>query len=412
MTNLLDSKVIHKDFPILKREVNGKPLIYLDNAASSQKPQQVLDAMTDYYSQHHANVHRGVHTLASEATDLYEAAREKVASFIAAPSSTSVVFTRNSTEALNLFAQSWGAANLQAGDEIIVSVAEHHANLVPWHLVAERTGAVIRAIELAEDHRLDLEHFETLLTERTKIVAVAHMSNMLGATHPVTLMAQKAHAVGALMVVDGAQAAPHLPVDVTTLGADVYALSGHKLCGPTGAGALWVREDILRTMPPFLGGGDMIRQVTATHSTYADIPMRFEAGTPNIAEAVGLGAALDYLSDIGMEAVWAHDQALTRYALERLIPLDGITLFGPEGDDRGGIVTFTVDGAHPHDIATALDQEGIAIRAGHHCAQPLHRALGIKASARASFYIYNTEEDVDAFIDTVIKTRDFFAAFA
>ena len=411
-SKMLDPKTLRQDFPILKRKVNGKPLVYLDNAASSQKPQQVLDAMHDYYTQHHANVHRGVHTLASEATDLYEEAREKVARFIHAPSAKSVVFTRNTTEALNLFAQSWGGANLQAGDEVILTLAEHHANLVPWHMVAERTGAVIQAVQLDDAYRLDLEHFESLLSEKTRVVAIAHMSNVLGGVHPIKQMAAKAHAHGALMVVDGAQAAPHLPVNVADLDADVYALSGHKLCGPTGAGALWVREEILYDMPPFLGGGDMIRKVEVTHSTYADIPMRFEAGTPNIAEAVGLGAALDYLSELGMEAVWAHDQALTRYALEQLKPLDGVTLYGPEGEDRGGIVTFTVEGAHPHDIATALDQEGIAIRAGHHCTQPLHHALGIQSSARASFYLYNTEEDVDTFVAALIKTRDFFSAFA
>lgn len=408
----LDAESLRQDFPILKRKVNGKPLVYLDNAASSQKPQQVLDAMNDYYTQHHANVHRGVHTLASEATDLYEKAREKVARFIGAPLSTSVVFTRNSTEALNIVAHAWGGANLQTGDEIIVNVAEHHANLVPWHMVAERTGAVIKAVQLDDEYHLDIDHYESLLSDRTKVVAVAHMSNVLGGVHPVRIMADKAHNVGALVVVDGAQAAPHLPVNVTALGVDAYALSGHKLCGPTGAGALWVREDILRDMPPFLGGGDMIRKVEVDHSTYADIPMRFEAGTPNIAEAVGLGAALDYLSEIGMDAVWAHDQAMTRYALEQLDPLDGVTLYGPEGSDRGGIVTFTVDGAHPHDVATALDQAGIAVRAGHHCAQPLHKTLGIQSSARASFYLYNTEKDIDAFVKALVKTRDFFAAFA
>ena len=410
--SVLDVQALRRDFPILARQVNGKPLVYLDSAASSQKPRQVIEAMSEYYYQHHANVHRGAHALASEATELYEAARDTVARFLNAPSRESVVFTRNTTEALNLFAQSWGRANLGAGDEIIVSVAEHHANLVPWHLVAEATGARIKAVRLTSEQRLDLAHYRSLLSEKTRVVALAHMSNVLGCVHPLRQLAELAHEAGALLVVDGAQAAPHLRVDVQALGVDAYAVSGHKLCGPTGAGALWVREDVLREMPPFLGGGDMIRKVYVDHSSYADIPMRFEAGTPNIAEAVGLAAALEYLEAIGLEAIWQHDRHLVRYALDRLKEIDGLELYGPEGEDRGGIVSFNLEGVHPHDVATALDQEGIAIRAGHHCAQPLHRELGVQSSARASFYLYTSEAEVDRFAQALAKTRDFFAAFA
>lgn len=408
----LDVPTLRKDFPILERLVHGKPLVYLDNAASSQRPRQVVEAMSDYYLNHHANVHRGAHTLSVEATEMYEAARGKVARFINAPSPEEVVFTRNTTEALNLVASSWGRKNLREGDEIILSHAEHHCNLVPWHFLAEERGVVIRAVGVTPEGRLDLEEYESLLNDRTRLVTTWHMSNVLGAVNPIRKLADMAHAVRAKVLVDGAQAAPHLPVDVQVLGADFYTLSGHKMCGPTGAGALWARAEILRDMPPFLGGGEMIRKVYIDHSSYADPPMRFEAGTPNIAEAVGLGAAVDYLEGVGMQAVFEHDQAMTRYALEKLKPLDGITLYGPEGEDRGGIVTFNLEGVHPHDVATALDGEGIAIRAGHHCAQPLMRALGVQATARASFYFYNTEAEVDCFAEALVKTRDFFAAFA
>ncbi len=409
---MIDPRRYRSDFPILSREVNGKPLIYLDNAASSQKPRQVIEAMVEYYQNHHANVHRGAHTLAAEATDLYEQTRTKVARFLGADDPRSLVFTRNATEAINLVAYSWGRANLTAGDEIIVTEAEHHANLVPWHLLAAERGVVVRGARLTPEQRLDLEHLESLIGERTKLVATWHMSNVLGAVNPIAKIADMAHDAGAKLLVDGAQAAPHLKVDVAALGADFYAISGHKMCGPTGAGALWVRPEILSQMPPFLGGGEMIRKVYLDHSSYADIPMRFEAGTPAIAEAIGLGAAVDYLEAIGMDAIFAHDQALARYTLERLEPLDGVTTFGPHGDDRGGIVAFTIEGVHPHDVASVLDSEGIAVRAGHHCAQPLMRALGVQSTARASFYFYNTEDEVDRFVEAVIRTRDYFAAFA
>jgi cysteine desulfurase/selenocysteine lyase len=403
---------IRKDFPILTRSVHGKPLVYLDSAASSQRPQRVLDAMTDYYQRHHANVHRGAHTLSVEATELYEAARKRVAGFINAPSEASLVFTRNATEALNLIANAWGGKNLAPGDEIVLSEAEHHANLVPWHLIAKRTGAVIKAIPLREDHRLDIDELGALLSKRTKLVSIGHVSNVLGVINPIREIAAAAHGAGAVMVVDGCQAAPHMPVDVQALDADFYCFSGHKMCGPTGAGALWAKEEVLRAMPPFMGGGEMIRRVYLDKSTYADIPMRFEAGTPNIAEAIGLGAAVDYLSEIGMEAVFAHDRELLLYALERLKALDDVELYGPEGDDRGGIVAFNLRGIHPHDVATALDGEGVAVRAGHHCAQPLMRALGVQSTVRASFYLYTTREEIDAFVEALVKTRDFFAEFA
>ena len=408
----LDVERLRNDFPILEREVNGHPLVYLDNAASSQKPRQVVEAMVDYYYRHHANVHRGAHTLAVEASDLYEGARHKLARFINAPDPASVIFTRNTTEAINLVADSWARHNLNPGDEIIVGVAEHHANLVPWQRAVEERGARLRAVPLTPDHRFDLDAYRELLGERTRLVATWHMSNMLGAINPVREIADLAHEAGALVLVDGAQAAPHMPVDVQELGADFYALSGHKMCGPTGAGALWGRADVLREMPPFLTGGSMIRRVEIEGSSFADIPMRFEAGTPNIAEVVGLGAAVDYLEEIGMERIFEHDRQLLGYALEKMRELDGVSLYGPEGEDRGGIIAFNVDGAHPHDIATVLDQEGVAVRAGHHCAQPLIRALGTQATARASFYFYNTEEEIDRFVAAVVKARDFFAAFA
>ena len=408
----LDPHVLRGDFPILSREVNGKPLVYFDNAASSQKPRQVIEAMTEYYFNHHANVHRGAHTLSVEATEMYEGVRRKVARFLGATDPASVIFTRNTTEAMNLVAHSWGRSVLEPGDEIVVTAAEHHANLVPWHLLAAERGVVVRGVGLRPDHRVDLDELKEVVGERTRLVSTWHMSNVLGVVNPIARIAELAHRVGALLLVDGAQAAPHLPVDVEALGVDFYAISGHKMCGPTGAGALWARPEILREMPPFLGGGEMIRKVFLDSSTYADIPMRFEAGTPNIAEVIGLGAAVDYLEAIGLDAIFEHDQALVRYALERLQPLEGVTLYGPEGDDRGGILAFNIDGIHPHDIATVLDQEGIAVRAGHHCAQPLMRTLNAQAMARASFYFYNTEGEIDRLVDAVVKAREFFAAFA
>lgn len=412
MARRLDTARLRADFPILEREVNGRPLVYLDSGASSQKPRQVVEAMVDYYYHHHSNVHRGAHRLSVEATIAYEEARSKVAAFVGASDPSSLVFTRNATEAINLVAHSWGRANLQAGDEIVLTHAEHHANLVPWHLLAAERGLVIRAAPLTADLRLDLPAMADLISERTKLVTTFHMSNVLGAINPVAEIAALAHAAGAKLLVDGAQGAPHLPVDVTELGCDFYAFSGHKMLGPTGVGALWTRPEILADMPPFLGGGEMIGKVTIDSSTFADPPKRFEAGTPSIAEAIGLGAAVDYLSAVGMEAVAAHDHRLVSYALAKLGSVAGVTLYGPSGEDRGGIVAFNVAGVHPHDVATALDSEGVAVRAGSHCAQPLMRYLGVGATVRASFYLYNTEAEIDALVAAVERARDRFAAFA
>jgi len=408
----LDPLVLRRDFPILDRQINGKPLVYLDSAASSQKPKQVIEAMTEYYYHHHANVHRGAHTLASEATQMYEAARCKVAGFIGATDPASVVFTRNTTEAMNLVAYSWARTNLVAGDEIVVTEAEHHANLVPWHQLVEERDVRLRVVGLSSDHRTHLEAFQEAITKRTRLVSTWHMSNVLGAINPIEEIADIAHAVGALLLVDGAQAVPHLPVNVESLGADFYAISGHKMCGPTGIGALWAKPEILREMPPFMGGGEMIERVALEASTYADIPTRFEAGTPSIAEAIGFGAAVDYLETITMEAIAKHDAELVSYALNSLKAIDGITLYGPEGADRGGIVAFNVEGVHPHDVATALDQEGIAVRAGKHCAHPLMDALEAPSMVRASFYFYNTETEIDQLSHGLQKAHEFFTAFS
>ncbi len=400
------------DFPILRRRVHDAPLVYLDSAASAQKPERVLAAVDDFYRQHYANVHRGAHTLSAEATDAYEAARTRVARFINAPDARSVVFVRNATEGINLVAHAWGRRAIGPGDEIVLTVAEHHANLVPWHLLAAERGAVIRGVPLGSDQRVDLDALKGAMSPRTKLVATFHVSNVLGVLNPIAEIAGIAHEAGALLLVDGAQAVPHLPVDVQALGADMYAFSGHKVGAPSGIGALWVREDLLATWPPFLGGGEMIRTVAIDRSTYADIPMRFEAGTPAIAEAVGLHAALDYLDEVGMQAIWDHDRALARYAIERLRRVDGVTLYGPEGDDRGGIVTFNLDGVHPHDVASALDVRGVAIRAGHHCAQPLMGALGVRSTARASFWIHTTTDEIDLLADALGEVRTFFAGVA
>lgn len=408
----LDTAAIRRDFPILARTVNDRPLAYLDSAASSQKPVQVLDAMRSYYLEHHANVHRGAHQLSVEATAMYEAARAKVAAFLNAPDARSVVFTRNATEALNLVVGSWGKANLRPGDEVVVSVAEHHANLVPWHLLRASCDVELKAVGLTPEQRIDMDALAAAITDRTKAVATFHMSNVLGAINDVRAIADLAHAKGAVLIVDGAQGAPHLRTDVRAMDCDFYALSAHKMLGPTGAGALWARAELLEAMPPFLGGGEMIRKVRIEDSSYAGIPARFEAGTPNIAEAIGLGAAIDYLEGIGMDAIAEHDAALTRYALERLGSLDGVALYGPQGADRGGIVSFNIAGVHAHDVASSLDEEGVAVRSGHHCAQPLHDRLGLAASVRASFYLYTTEEEIDRLVTAVVHVRDHFAAFA
>ncbi len=395
---------VKKDFPLLV----SNPVTFLDSTASSQKPRVVIDTLEYFYTHLNANVHRGAYQLSVAATEAYEEARRKVARFIGADE-REIIFVRNATEALNLVAYAWGLRNLKAGDEILLTEMEHHANLVPWHLVVNYTGAVIKSIPVTLEGRLELDALETLLTDKVKIVSIVHMSNVLGTVNPVTEIAKVVKAKGALFVVDGAQSVPHMPVNVKELGADFLAFSGHKLCGPTGVGVLWGRYDILKDMQPFLGGGEMISKVFIDYSTYADVPQRFEAGTPAIAEAVALGAAADYLANVGMEAIWQHDHELVTYALKRLDEeLPEVRTFGPRGDDRGGIIAFTLGTLHAHDLATALDEHGIALRAGHHCAQPLHRKLGVAATARASFYLYTTREDVDRFIEALKKTRAFF----
>lgn len=388
------------DFPILQQQVNGHPLVYLDNAATTQKPRAVIDALVHFYERDNANIHRGVHTLAERSTAAYEGVRPKAAKFIGAPSGSEVIFTRNATEGLNLLAQSWGGANLAEGDEIILSVMEHHSNIVPWQLAARRANANLRYANITPEGRLDLDHLRSLVTPRTKVISVTHGSNVLGTINPISEVAAMAHSVGALLVVDGAQSAPHLPVDVAALGCDAFVFSSHKMLGPTGVGVLWAKRKLLEEMPPYMGGGDMIAIVKHDDSTWADLPHKFEAGTPNIADVVAFGAAIDYLEAIGMDAVREHELDITAYAYDRMRTADGITLFGPPpGDDKGAVLSFALDYAHPHDIATILDSRGIAVRAGHHCAQILMRELGQPATARASFYIYNDRADVDALID-------------
>jgi cysteine desulfurase / selenocysteine lyase len=406
-----DVEEIRHDFPILEREVNGKRLVYLDNAATSQKPRQVIQALTDYYEQHNANIHRGVHRLAEEATAAYETARQKVARFLGAPDTRALIFTRGTTESINLVAHAWGRRFLREGDEVVLTEAEHHSNLVPWQLATQATGAKLRFIPILEDGTLDLKEAERLIGPKTRLVGCIHASNVLATINPVEKLAGMAHDAGALMLVDGAQSAPHLPVDVEALGCDFFACSGHKMLGPTGVGVLWGRPEILEEMDPFMGGGEMIREVHLDHSTWNDLPYKFEAGTMNIAQAVGLGAAVDYLGELGMENVREHERHLGEYAHRRLSEIEGITVYGPE-KDRTGLVSFSLPDVHPHDLSQLLDEEGVAIRSGHHCAQPLMRRLGVAATARASFYLYNTDEEVDALVEALVGAREFFGAFA
>lgn len=402
----LDVCAVRADFPILERQVHNKKLIFLDSAASSQRPQQVIEAMDEYYRRTHANVHRGVHTLSEEATELYEAARKKVARFIGAKSTREIIWTRNATEALNLVAYSWGRTHVHEGDEIVTTEMEHHANLVPWQILAQEKNAHLSYLPVNRDGALELEQLDQLLTPRTKLVAVTHVSNVLGTINPVKVIAQRAHAIGALCVVDGAQSVPHMPVNVQELECDFLAFSGHKMCGPTGIGVLWGRRDLLESMPPFLVGGDMIRRVTFDGAEWNELPYKFEAGTPAIAEAVGLGVAVDYLSRLGMEAVRAHERETVAYAMERLAEVPGLKVYGPsDSESHGGLTTFTLDGIHPHDLATILDAEGIAVRAGHHCAMPLHLKLGLPATTRASFYIYTLREEIDALVEALYRAR-------
>ncbi len=397
------------DFPILDREVRpGVPLVYLDSAATSQKPRVVIEAMNDYYRHSNANVHRGIHLLAEEATALYEGARQKVARFIHAPSTKEVIFTRNTTEAINLVAYSWGRANIHAGDGIVLTEMEHHSNLVPWQILAAERGATLHIIPVTEDGQLDLSTLDDILAHKPKLVAFTHMSNVLGTINPVRDIADRAHAAGALVLVDGAQSAPHLPVDVQALGADFFAFSAHKMCGPTGIGVLWGRQAILDEMPPFLGGGDMIKRVYLREFKANDLPHKFEAGTPAIAEAAGLGVAVDYLLGIGMAAIQAHEQEIVTYALERLEEIPGLKVYGPAAEKKGGVASFSLPEAHPHDIAQVLDRDGIAVRAGHHCAMPLHDRYRLPATARASFYLYNTAGDVDKLVTGLYKVKKLF----
>ncbi len=406
---MFDVDAVRADFPILRTEVRpGVPLVYLDSAASSQKPQQVLAAMDDYYCTSHANVHRGLHFLSERATAAYEGAREKVAKFVGVGDSAEIIFTRNTTEAINLVAYSWGRANLRPGDEVLLTLLEHHANIVPWQLIAEMTGATLRYLPITADGQLDLDQLDAHLTPRTRLFAFTAVSNVLGTITPVPQLVAAAHAVGALALVDAAQAVPHLPVNVQAWDADFLAFSAHKMCGPTGIGVLYGKRAILEAMPPFLGGGDMIRRVTLEKSTWNDLPYKFEAGTPSIAEAVGLGAAVDYLSGLGMENVLAHERAITHYALEALSGVPDLQLFGPAVALRGGVATFSLTGCHPHDIAQLLDAEGVAIRAGHHCAMPLHQHLGLVATARASFYIYTTSAEIDCLVTGLDHVRRVF----
>jgi cysteine desulfurase/selenocysteine lyase len=406
---MLDVEKLRADFPILSVDAHDNvPLIYLDNAATSQKPTAVIEAMNNYYQGYNANVHRGIHRLSEDATAAYEGARERIARFINAPSSEQVIYVRKTTEALNLVAFTWGRANIEAGDEILLTEMEHHSNIVPWQILAEEKSAVIRYIPFLADGTLDLSNLNNLLTERTKLVSFAGMSNVFGTINPAQEIITAAQSVGAVTVVDAAQTVPHMPVDVQALDCDFLAFSSHKMCGPTGIGILYGKRNLLEEMPPFMGGGDMIRRVRLEGSTWNDLPWKFEAGTPSIAEGIGLGAAVDYLSDIGMEAVHAHEQFITGYALEALREVEGLTLLGPPASQKGGVAAFTLEGIHPHDIAQLLDEDGIAVRAGHHCAMPLHEKLAIPASARASFYLYTTTEEVDKLVTGLRRVKKVF----
>ena len=407
---MFDVQAVRNDFPILSRLVNGKPLVYLDNAATSHKPRQVIDALVDYYERYNSNVHRGVHTLSVEATEHYEEARGKVARFINAPEPEHVIWVRNTTEAINLVAKTWARANVHAGDEILVTEMEHHSNLVPWQQLAAEQGATLKFIALDDDYKLDLSDLDSLLTPKTRIVAITHMSNVLGTITPVEQLIEAAHRVGAVVLLDAAQSVPHLPIDVQKLGCDFLAFSGHKMLAPTGIGCLYVRGELLDEIEPFLYGGEMVLAVTFETASWAPLPMRFEAGTPNIADAIGMGAAVDYLQALGMDNVRQHEVAITRYAVERFRELEEVTTFGTSDIEmRGGVVSFYLDSVHPHDLGQVLDSHGIAIRTGHHCAMPLVRSrLHVPATARASFYLYNTESEVDALIDGLKATMDYF----
>ena len=405
----LDVTKTRKDFPILERELRpGVRLTYLDTTATSQKPLAVIQAMDDFYRKSNANIHRGVHTLAEEATALYEGARERIAKFINAASARQVIYTRNTTESINLVAYSWARANLKQGDLVILTEMEHHSNLVPWHILQAERGIELEFIPVTEDGLLDLETYKALLDRSPKLVSFTHMSNVLGTINPAAEIIRLAHEAGAIALVDGAQSAPHLQVDMQALDADFFAFSAHKMCGPTGIGALYGKTALLESMPPFLGGGDMIKEVKLRSFRPNSLPYKFEAGTPAIAEAVGFGAAVDYLTNLGMDNIAAHEHEITEYALERLEEIPGVKLFGPSADKKGGVAAFTLAGVHPHDVAQILDRDGIAVRAGHHCAQPLHEKFGITATSRASFYLYSTKEEVDLLVNGIYKVKEMF----
>lgn len=406
---MINVEKVRSDFPILSRKIRGHSLAYLDSAATSQKPAVVIDTLADFYRKYNANVHRGIHTLSQESTDLLESARKKVAHFVHAAKPENIIFTRNTTESLNLVAYAWGRKNLEAGDEILLTEMEHHSNLVPWQILAQEKKCELRFIRVKEDGTLDLTDLDRFVSAKTKLISVTHVSNALGTINPIRRFAQAAHAVGALFVVDAAQSAPHLPVDVRAFGADIVAFSAHKMLGPTGIGVLLAHDEILESMPPFLGGGDMIREVYLERSTWNDLPYKFEAGTPNYADIIAFGAAIDYIDSIGMENIRQHEQDLVRYALSALEEIAGITIYGPkEVSQRSGVVSFNLSSIHPHDLGTLLDEDGIAVRAGHHCCQPLMRRYGISGTTRASFYLYNTKEEIDRMVKSLYRANTLF----
>jgi cysteine desulfurase / selenocysteine lyase len=406
----MNIKDVRPYFPILNQEVNGHPLVYLDSAATSQKPVQVIEALDKYYREYNSNVHRGVHTLGTRATDGYEGAREKVKNFINANSMEEIIFTRGTTTALNTVAQSYAMANLQEGDEIVISPMEHHSNIIPWQQVAKRTGAVLKYLPLQSDGTINLADVEGTITDSTKLVSVTYVSNVLGVINPIKEIAEISHKNGAVLVVDAAQAAPHLKVDVQDIDCDFLGFSGHKMCGPTGIGVLYGKKHLLENMEPIEFGGEMIDFVGLYESSWKELPWKFEAGTPIIAGAIGLGAAIDFLEEIGLDNITEHEHKLAGYAMERMSTVDGLTIYGPKSaENRAGVITFNIEDVHPHDVATVLDAEGIAVRAGHHCAQPLMKWLNVSATARASFYLYNSEDDVDKFVDGIVKTKEYFS---
>jgi cysteine desulfurase/selenocysteine lyase len=405
----LDVDRVRALFPVLARETRpGVPLIYLDSAATSQKPRQVIDAVSSFYERQNANIHRGIHRLAEEATQAYETARQRVADFIQAPSSRQVIFTRNTTESINLVAYSWGRANLQPGDLVLLTEMEHHSNLVPWQILAEERELRLAHVPITGQGQLDLDAYRELLEEGPRLVSFVHMSNVLGTINPAAEMTQMAHQAGAVVLVDAAQSVPHFSVDVIELGADFLAFSSHKMCGPTGIGVLYGREELLESMPTFLGGGDMIKRVRLDGFDANELPYKFEAGTPAIAQAIGLGAAVEFLDSVGMTAIHQHEQRLIAHALDRLAEVPGVRVYGPEAKHRGGVASFSLEGVHPHDVAQILDDQGIAVRAGHHCAMPLHEILGIPASTRASFYLYNTSQETDRLIEGLYRVKEIF----